>query len=63
MIVICETCTATISVEHPDDSSPLLSHAMKHTIDDEYFRLQFNDSPIKFPIMFSGLLEGDEYGW
>ena len=60
--VECESCGKHITIIDVTDDQKLIAHVRLHLFQDESFRKEFNDSPLKFPIHFSEV-EGDEYGW
>ena len=64
-IVKCSACGRYIvfSNEVDRDTQLLTRHARIHIEQDENFRLEFNDSPIEFPIQYTEVIEGEQNGW
>lgn len=66
MKVECSACGKYIVIYHDVDldTQRLSLHARTHQREDENFRLEFNDSPIIFPIEYKEvLIEGEDSGW
>ena len=65
MKVECSACGRWILIyQDIDRDTQLLSrHARMHLLEDENFRLEFNDSPIEFPIHYTEVIEGETSGW
>lgn len=62
-MVACSACGDKIMVYHDfdRDTQTLSRHARVHVEQDESFKVEFNDSPIKFPIEYVEVEEN--YGW
>jgi hypothetical protein len=63
--VSCSACGKYIVIYQDVnlDTQRLSLHARVHQEAHESFKIEFDDSPIIFPIQFTEVIEGDVNGW